>query len=73
MVELPGLFRHGPAEAMYGRGAALSDDGVYRYRLWRIWDDDRAKALGLALTVNGKPVAEPVVAKAAKTKKGGAR
>src|SRR3954468_18218250 len=21
------------------RGAILSDDGLYRYRLWRIWDD----------------------------------
>lgn len=39
--EQPGLFQHGPAEAMHGRGAVLSDDGVYRYRLWRIWDRDR--------------------------------
>lgn len=22
-----------------GRGALLSDDGKYRYRLWRLWDD----------------------------------
>lgn len=49
MVELPGLFQHGPAEAMYGRGAVLSDDGVYRYRLWRIWDDDRAPTAFLML------------------------
>lgn len=37
---VPGLFRHGEAEAMHGRGALLSGDGVYRFRLWRIWDDD---------------------------------
>lgn len=24
-----------------GRGALLSDDGKYRYRLWRLWDADR--------------------------------
>lgn len=41
-VMQPGLFSHGPAEAMYDRGAVLSPDGVYRYRLWRIWDQDRA-------------------------------
>jgi hypothetical protein len=34
---------------MYGRGAVLSDDGVYRYRLWRIWDDDRAPTAFLML------------------------
>jgi hypothetical protein len=28
------------AEAMHGSGAVISPDGVYRYRLWRIWDDD---------------------------------
>lgn len=27
---------------MHDRGAILSPDGVYRYRLWRIWDDDLA-------------------------------
>lgn len=41
MSEQHGLFRHGPAEAMHNRGAVLSPDGVYRYRLWRIWDADR--------------------------------
>ncbi len=42
MTDQLGLFQHGPAEAMYGIGAVLSDDGVYRYRLWRIWDQDLA-------------------------------
>lgn len=41
MVEQPGLFRHGDAEHMFGNGAIFSDDGVYRYRLWRIWNSDR--------------------------------
>ena len=41
MADQPGLFAHGPAEAMHGRGAVLSADGVYRYRLWRVWDPDR--------------------------------
>ena len=27
---------------MHDRGAILSPGGVYRYRLWRIWDDDLA-------------------------------
>jgi hypothetical protein len=40
----PGLFHHGPAEAMFDRGAILSPDGLYRYRLWRIWDSDLAPA-----------------------------
>jgi hypothetical protein len=34
----------------------LSDDGVYRYRLWRIWDDDRAAfATELRARVVGAP------------------
>lgn len=37
-----GFFRHGDAEAMYDRGAILSPGGLYRYRLWRIWDRDLA-------------------------------
>lgn len=40
-ADQPGLFEHGTASAMHGRGAVLSADGVYRYRLWRIWDRDR--------------------------------
>lgn len=42
VAEQIGRFQHGPAEAMYDRGAILSNDGTYRYRLWRIWDDDLA-------------------------------
>lgn len=42
MADTPGYFRHSGGEAMFGNGAALSPDGVYRYRLWRIWDDDLA-------------------------------
>lgn len=42
MAEQINLFHRGSAEAMYDRGAILSPDGVYRYRLWRIWDDDLA-------------------------------
>ena len=42
MSEQFNLFQHGGAESMHGRGAVLSDDGLYRYRLWRIWDHDRA-------------------------------
>lgn len=36
------LFTHASGEAMYGRGAVLSECTRYRYRLWRIWDDDLA-------------------------------
>jgi hypothetical protein len=49
METQPGYFKHGPAEAMYGRGAILSPDDLYRYRLWRIWDDDRAPTAFLML------------------------
>ena len=33
-LETPSLY-----ERNGGRGAQLSDDGRYRYRLWRLWDD----------------------------------
>lgn len=49
MAEIPGLFQHGDAEAMHSRGAVLSGDGVYRYRLWRVWDDDLAPTAFLML------------------------
>lgn len=41
MADHPGLFQYGAATAISDRGAVLSDDGVYRYRLWRVWDPDR--------------------------------
>lgn len=31
------------------RGATISDDGKYRYRLWRIWDENKAKILFIML------------------------
>ena len=31
-------MRNGLSEGDEGRGALLSDDGIYRYRLWRHWD-----------------------------------
>lgn len=37
-----GLFQDAPSEAMSGAGAVFSPCGLYRYRLWRVWDRDRA-------------------------------
>lgn len=44
-----GWFKQGESERMFAAGAAISDDELYRYRLWRIGDDDLAPVLFLML------------------------